>query len=53
MKFDRITVEPDKLQGQACIRGLRISVEPRVRLVAAGWSFDTILQGFPDLERED
>lgn len=53
MRFDRITVEPDKLEGRPCIRGLRITVETVVRLVAAGWSFDEILENYPDLERED
>jgi uncharacterized protein (DUF433 family) len=27
MPFDRITVEPDKLEGRPCIRGLRITLE--------------------------
>jgi uncharacterized protein (DUF433 family) len=53
MTFDRITAEPDKLEGKPCIRSLRISVETVVRLVAAGWSFDEILDEYPDLERED
>ncbi len=53
MQFDRITVEPDKLEGQPCIRGLRISVQTVVRLVAAGWSFDQILENYAYLERED
>jgi uncharacterized protein (DUF433 family) len=53
MIFDRITVEPDKLEGKPCIRGLRITVETVVRLVAAGWTFDEILADYPDLERED
>ena len=53
MTFDRITAEPDKLEGKPCIRSLRISVETVVRLVAAGWSFDEILDEYPDLERGD
>ena len=53
MDLDRITVEPDKLEGKPCVRGLRITVETIVRLVAAGWSFDQILEDYPDLERED
>jgi uncharacterized protein (DUF433 family) len=53
MNFDRITVEPDKLEGKPTIRGLRITVETVVRLVAAGWSFDEILSDYPDLERAD
>lgn len=53
MAFDRITVELDKLEGKPCVRGLRITVETVVRLVAGGWSFDEILAAYPDLERED
>jgi uncharacterized protein (DUF433 family) len=37
----------------ACIRGLRITVETVVRLVAAGWSFEHILTEYPNLERPD
>lgn len=53
MSFERITIEPGKLEGRPCIRGLRITVNTVVRLVAAGWSFDEILADYPDLERED
>lgn len=53
MPFDRITVEPDKVEGRPCLRGLRITVESVVRLVAAGWSFDQILGEYPDLEADD
>ena len=53
MAFDRITVEPDKLEGKPCIRGLRITVGTVVRLVAAGWSFEQLLEEYPDLERAD
>ena len=53
MAFNRITAKPDKLEGKPCIRGLRISVESVVRLVATGWAFNEILENYPDLERED
>ena len=53
MPFDRITVEPGKLEGRPCIRGLPITVETVVRLVAAGWTFDDILQEYPALEQAD
>lgn len=43
----------DKLEGKPCVRGLRITVETVVRLVAAGWSFDQILEEYPDLEQAD
>lgn len=53
MDFDRITADPDVLEGKPCIRGLRMSVETIVRLVAGGWSFDEILESYPYLERAD
>ena len=53
MNFDRITVEPEKLEGKPAIRGLRITVETVVRLVAAGWTFNEILTEYPDLEADD
>jgi uncharacterized protein (DUF433 family) len=53
MAFDRITAAPEVLEGKPSLRGLRISVETVVRLVAAGWSFDEILTEYPALERED
>ncbi|WP_344585551.1 DUF433 domain-containing protein [Nonomuraea roseoviolacea] len=46
-------MDPDKLGGKPTIRGLRISVETVVRLVAAQWSNEEILSNYPDLERED
>ncbi|MFG3437862.1 DUF433 domain-containing protein [Nonomuraea sp. NPDC047897] len=53
MNFDRIILDPDKLEGKPTIRGLRITVETVVRLVAGGWTFDEIVVDYPDLERED
>ena len=53
MAFDRITASPDTLDGKPCIRGLRISVETVVRLIAALWTFEEILDEYPDLQRED
>jgi len=52
-KFKRITVEPDKLGGQACIRGMRIPVHLILDLLAARETKEGILQGYPDLELED
>jgi len=51
--FDRITFEPGKMGGKACLRGLRIPVSVVVSMVAAGESVTTILREYPDLERED
>jgi uncharacterized protein (DUF433 family) len=51
--FDRITVEPSKMNGQPCIRGLRFTVAHLLRLVAAGWSLEQIQEDFPYIEAED
>lgn len=53
MRFERITVESDKMGGLPCIRGLRIPVATVVGMVADGMSDDEILRAYPDLERED
>ncbi len=53
MAFERITVEPDKMGGVPCIRGLRIPVATVVGMVASGMTEDEILAQYPDLEAED
>ena len=53
MKYTRITVEPDKMGGVPCIRGLRIPVATVVGMVAEGMSEQEVLVAFPDLELED
>ena len=53
MKFTRITVEPDKMGGMPCIRGLRIPVATVVGMVASGMTEQGVLEAFPDLELED
>lgn len=49
----RITVEEGKCGGRPCIRGLRIRVKDVLELLAAGASFEEILEDYPFLERED
>ncbi len=49
----RITFEPGKRGGKACIRGLRIAVTEVLEYLASGMSEDDILRDFPDLTRED
>jgi len=51
--FRRITFDPNIMGGRACIRGMRIPVSVIVGQIAHGASFDEILQGYPDLEKED
>lgn len=51
--FDRITFDSKIMGGRACIRGMRIPVSIIVKQIAHGASFDEILDGYLDLERED
>lgn len=51
--FDRVTFDPTIMGGRACIRGMRITVAVIVSQIAHGASFDDILAGYPDLDRED
>lgn len=51
--FDRITFEPGKMGGRACIRGMRVTVGFVVSMVAEGLTWDEILTDYPYLERED
>jgi uncharacterized protein (DUF433 family) len=53
MRFERITVEPEKMGGVPCIRGLRISVATVVGMVAEGMTEEEILADYPDLEAAD
>ena len=51
--FDRITFDPQIMGGRACIRGMRVPVSVIVGQIAHGASFEEILEGYPDLERDD
>jgi uncharacterized protein (DUF433 family) len=53
MKFERITVDPEQMDGLPCLRSLRIPVVTVVDMVASGMSEEEILSDFPDLEPED
>jgi uncharacterized protein (DUF433 family) len=49
----RITVNPAIFAGKPIIRGRRLAVEHVLGMLAAGDDVDTILEGYPWLERED
>lgn len=53
MKYTRITVEPDKMGGMPCIRGLRIPLATVVGMIASGMSEENILKAYPDLQAKD
>lgn len=51
--FPRITVDPKHMNGQPCIRGLRIPVAAIMRSLGSGKSREDILAAHPELEPAD
>lgn len=49
----RVTVNPEIFGGKPIIRGMRISVELILSLLAQGETQEAILQDYPDLEPDD
>jgi uncharacterized protein (DUF433 family) len=49
----RITVNPKIFAGKPIIRGRRLAVEHVLDMLAAGDSTETILEGYPWLQKED
>lgn len=50
---DRITSDPNIMNGKACIRGMRITVSLVLNLAANGMSKSDIIEEYPALEPED
>ena len=53
MALDRITVNPARLNGQPCVRNLRLTVRRVVELLAIYPERDVLFQEYPELEEED
>jgi uncharacterized protein (DUF433 family) len=51
--LERITIDPAIFGGKPIIRGRRLAVEHVLGMLAAGDTIETILDGYPWLERED
>lgn len=51
--FDRITRNPDILNGQPCIRNLRISVKRVLEILALYETREELFQEYPELEEQD
>lgn len=53
MKLDRIQIDPERMNGQPCIRDLRLTVRRVLELVALYPDRNELKQEFPELEDED
>ena len=51
--LDRITHDPEKYGGKACIRGMRMPVHVILSNLAGGMTHKEILDDFPFLEEDD
>ena len=49
----RITIEPGKMGGKPCIRGMRLRVKDILDVLAAGGSYSDVLEMYDELETED
>jgi uncharacterized protein (DUF433 family) len=52
-KFDRITWNPRQMNGQPCIRGMRLTARRVVEAVAIYPNRDDLFRNYPELEPED
>ena len=53
MKLNRITVNPARMNGQPCIRNLRLTVKRVIELVALYPNRVELFREYPELEEED
>ena len=51
--FDRITWNPNQMNGQPCIRGMRLTVRRVVEAIAVYPNRDDLFRNYPELEPED
>jgi len=52
-RFDRITWNPNQMNGQPCVRGMRLTVRRVVEAVALYPNRDDLFRNYPELEPED
>jgi len=52
-RFDRITIDPAVMNGQPCIRGMRLTVKRVVQAVALYPDRRELKQEYPELEDDD
>ena len=52
-KLDRITINPEIMNGQPCIRGMRLTVRRVLEALSLYPDWDELHTEYPELERED
>jgi len=51
--FERISINPERCHGQACIKGTRIPVHQILQMLANGDSGEALLEAYPSIENDD
>jgi len=51
--FDRITIDPEQMGGQPCIRSMRITVKRVLEALTAYPVWEELIAEYPALEKED
>lgn len=51
--LDRITINPEQMNGQPCIRGMRITVRRVLEALAVYPNREELIREYPELEEED
>lgn len=51
--FDRITIDPEQMNGQPCIRGMRITVRRVLEALTVYPNWADLVQEYPELEMDD
>ena len=53
IKWERITVDPKIMNGQPCIRGMRLTVRRVIEALTVYPRWDDLIAEYPELEPED
>ena len=53
MTLDRITIDPARMNGQPCVRNMRLTVRRVVELAALYPNREELQQEYPELDDED
>ncbi|MGI8647258.1 MAG: hypothetical protein DLM55_09515 [Acidimicrobiales bacterium] len=53
MTYDRITADPTRMSGMACVRDTRVTVTALLGQLAAGRTIEQVIEDYPYLERND
>jgi uncharacterized protein (DUF433 family) len=52
-RFDRITIDPEQMNGQPCIRGMRLTVKRVLEALALYPDRKELFGEYPEIEEED